>query len=64
MCSRTTCSSCGKADWAGCGAHVEQALRGVAPEDRCGCRQDAGPQTQRAGNSLWDRFRTTPRTRG
>ena len=28
---------CGKPTWAGCGAHVEQALRGVPPEKRCQC---------------------------
>jgi hypothetical protein len=33
MCSRVTCSVCGKATWAGCGQHVEDALRGI-PEDQ------------------------------
>ncbi|WP_169816389.1 hypothetical protein [Demequina soli] len=40
MCSRITCSQCGKATWTGCGQHVEQALAGVAPKDRCTCDQD------------------------
>ncbi len=35
MCSRVTCETCGKATWAGCGQHVEQALAGVAAADRC-----------------------------
>lgn len=39
MCRRVTCSTCGKADWAGCGAHVEQVLGGVPKDQRCRCRE-------------------------
>ncbi|CAM9144019.1 unnamed protein product, partial [Heterosigma akashiwo] len=35
MCRKIQCSSCCKATWAGCGAHIESALQGVAVEDRC-----------------------------
>jgi hypothetical protein len=35
MCSRVTCAECGKATWAGCGQHVEEALWGVPAADRC-----------------------------
>ncbi|MEP9361659.1 hypothetical protein ABLE68_01750 [Nocardioides sp. CN2-186] len=35
MCRAITCKTCGKATWAGCGQHVEQALAGVARADRC-----------------------------
>ena len=35
MCRKVTCKKCGKASWAGCGAHVEQVLAGIAPADRC-----------------------------
>ena len=35
MCYRTTCPQCGKATWGGCGAHIEQALRGVPESQRC-----------------------------
>ncbi len=35
MCARTTCRSCAKPTWSGCGQHVEQALRGVPKPDRC-----------------------------
>ena len=35
MCRRVTCRKCGKATWAGCGQHVEEALRGVPRSDRC-----------------------------
>ncbi len=37
MCRRTTCSSCGKPSWAGCGAHVEQVLGDVPADERCSC---------------------------
>ena len=37
MCVRVKCKKCGKATYAGCGAHVEQVLRGVPPADRCAC---------------------------
>ena len=37
MCRRTTCSRCGLAGWAGCGAHVEQVLAGVPDSARCRC---------------------------
>jgi len=35
MCRRVTCSTCGKPTWSGCGQHVDQALAGVAKQDRC-----------------------------
>ena len=38
MCSKITCNKCGKATWTGCGQHVEQALAGVKPADRCTCK--------------------------
>jgi len=37
MCSKVQCSKCGKPTWQGCGEHVEEALYGVAIEDRCAC---------------------------
>ena len=37
MCRAVTCKKCGKASWAGCGAHVEQVLGGVPMSDRCSC---------------------------
>ena len=39
MCSRTTCRSCGKPTWSGCGNHIEQALAGVPKNQRCVCRE-------------------------
>lgn len=37
MCQKVACENCGKATWQGCGQHVEEALAGVAPQDRCTC---------------------------
>lgn len=44
MCSRTTCQSCGKPTYAGCGRHVEQVLGDVPPEKRCKCREQQSQQ--------------------
>ncbi|MCG7311364.1 hypothetical protein [Brachybacterium sp. ACRRE] len=35
MCRATTCRTCGKTTWAGCGQHVDQVMKNVAPRDRC-----------------------------
>ncbi|TPX44534.1 hypothetical protein SeMB42_g04300 [Synchytrium endobioticum] len=44
MCFETTCPKCSKPTWAGCGQHIESALKHVKPEDRCKCpREAAGP---------------------
>jgi hypothetical protein len=37
MCQIVTCKQCGKATWFGCGFHIEAALRGVPPDERCAC---------------------------
>lgn len=37
MCHRVRCEKCGKETWAGCGLHVEEALRGVPADKRCQC---------------------------
>ncbi|CAG7607190.1 hypothetical protein LEUCIP111803_00998 [Leucobacter soli] len=37
MCARITCPTCGKPTWAGCGNHIEEALRGVPEDERCHC---------------------------
>ncbi len=41
MCHRTTCRSCGRPTWSGCGNHIEQALAGVPKGERCTC-EDRG----------------------
>jgi hypothetical protein len=37
MCLKTVCRKCGKPTWMGCGRHIEEVLRDVAPKDRCQC---------------------------
>jgi len=37
MCSKVICRKCNKPTWSGCGEHIEEALVGVALEDRCSC---------------------------
>lgn len=41
MCSRVTCSKCGKPSFVGCGRHVDAVLGHVPPEQRCRCREEA-----------------------
>ncbi len=41
MCSQVRCPACGKPTWAGCGAHIEQALANVPKAERCKCREEA-----------------------
>jgi hypothetical protein len=55
MCSQTTCRTCHRPTWAGCGAHVEQALSDIPWELRCKCR-DAGrkPATPRPASASAD----------
>lgn len=43
MCRRVNCPTCGRPTWAGCGAHIEQALAGVPKDERCQC-QESGNQ--------------------
>ncbi len=40
MCMRTTCESCKKPSYAGCGRHVDQVLGNVPVRDRCHCREE------------------------
>ena len=35
MCRATTCRTCGRTTWAGCGQHVDQVMRGVPADQRC-----------------------------
>ena len=41
MCRPVVCPDCNKADWRGCGAHVEQVLGHVPKNERCKCREQA-----------------------
>jgi len=35
MCRQTDCKNCTKKTWAGCGKHIDSALRDVPEADRC-----------------------------
>jgi hypothetical protein len=37
VCVAVRCPQCGKATWAGCGDHVEEALAPFPAEQRCTC---------------------------
>ncbi|TDZ37140.1 hypothetical protein C8035_v008989 [Colletotrichum spinosum] len=37
MCYGVTCSTCSKATWRGCGAHIPAALNGVPEDQWCTC---------------------------
>uniref|UniRef100_K1QLD1 Uncharacterized protein n=1 Tax=Magallana gigas TaxID=29159 RepID=K1QLD1_MAGGI len=41
MCFKTKCGGCGKATWAGCGNHIESALKDVPVNERCKCPRDS-----------------------
>jgi hypothetical protein len=60
MCRKVTCSTCGKATYAGCGAHVEQVLAGVANDQRCRCREAAPPQGSATASKGQDRRKWWP----
>jgi hypothetical protein len=40
MCSPVRCDKCGKATWAGCGQHIEEALSSFSEDQRCKCDND------------------------
>jgi hypothetical protein len=40
MCRATTCRTCGKTTWAGCGRHVNQVRAGVPADRWCPGRHD------------------------
>jgi len=52
-----TCKQCGKPDWAGCGAHVEQVLGDVPAAQRCQCRTNPPQRAPKpkAGKGFWRR---------
>lgn len=51
MCSPTTCRSCSKTTWTGCGQHVDQVMRNVPAARQCTCTG-----ADRAGGSLLSRI--------
>lgn len=51
MCRPTSCRTCGKTTWAGCGQHVDQVMRNVPAGNRC----PGHPKAERPG--LFSRLR-------
>jgi hypothetical protein len=49
MCARTTCRTCKKPTWRGCGQHIEQALAGVPTSQRCQCALTKSDVSSAAG---------------
>ncbi|TKA74549.1 hypothetical protein B0A55_04440 [Friedmanniomyces simplex] len=45
MCKKSTCSTCKKATWWGCGNHVPSVLDQVPEGDRCACE----PKVEKEG---------------
>jgi hypothetical protein len=39
MCAPTSCGTCGKVTWAGCGQHIEEALEGFSQDQLCTCAE-------------------------
>jgi hypothetical protein len=54
VCRLTTCRTCSKITWAGCGQHVQQVMSGVPQAERCTCT-DADRAAAR-GRSFLDRL--------
>ncbi|GAB3669374.1 hypothetical protein GCM10027596_41330 [Nocardioides korecus] len=48
MCRPTTCTTCGKTTWAGCGQHVAQ-VRATVPADRWCAGQHTPAERSAAG---------------
>lgn len=46
-----TCKTCGKPNWAGCGAHVETVLGDVPKAERCSCREGVKPAAKAPTNA-------------
>ena len=56
MCSKTTCRTCDKPTWKGCGNHIEAALAGVPTNERCKCDRFAQTTSASAHGGLLARF--------
>lgn len=57
MCQRTTCRTCRKATYSGCGRHVEQVLAGVPASQRCDCSSRAAAQPAGERRGVFSIFR-------
>jgi hypothetical protein len=53
MCRATTCRTCGKTTWAGCGQHVDQVRRGVPAGQWCDGHESSASGSQPAGGGFF-----------
>jgi hypothetical protein len=53
MCCQVDCPKCKQPTYAGCGAHVEQVLRNVPPNERCRCREEKAKQEVSGDQRSW-----------
>jgi len=56
MCHQIMCEKCSKPTWSGCGNHVEQALAGVTPGERCTCGQGFAESSAVSGEAHFARY--------
>ncbi|PSL39160.1 hypothetical protein CLV49_2794 [Labedella gwakjiensis] len=49
MCRETTCRTCGKTTWAGCGQHVDAVKAGVPAREWCGGQHTQAQIDEAAG---------------
>jgi hypothetical protein len=56
MCRATTCRTCGKTTWAGCGQHVDQVLRSVPAAERCPGHAAEAPAADAGNGGLFARL--------
>lgn len=46
MCRRVICTTCKKFTYAGCGNHIQEALKGLTKEQICNCSKKQSTTTQ------------------
>lgn len=52
MCRATTCKTCGKTTWAGCGQHIDAVKRTVPAAQWCG-GQHSAEEKKAAGGGIF-----------
>ena len=56
MCRPTTCTTCGKTTWAGCGQHVDQVRATVPAHEWCPGHDEAAKAGKASGGGFWSRI--------
>ena len=52
MCYLTTCKTCKKSTWAGCGQHVDQVLKDIPKDKICTCKSIIGNRYRNYGSIM------------